>query len=175
MMWRGGPARGPQILVAFAGAGVLTYGSVRYVQWRAKVREVPAVFGPGWRRAVVTGAVAGAVFAAVGIAYLQKVHGLGLLDEAADQSNMAAGTPVGVWVLALAVLVAPLFEEFIFRSLIFGGLRRSMRFLPAAVANSAVFAIAHPPLAMLKGYPFSSPPPISPNFEAPPNANTRHH
>jgi ABC-2 type transport system permease protein len=53
------------------------------------------------------------------------------------------------WLVALAVVAAPLFEEFIFRGLIFNGLRRSMGALPAMLASAAIFAIVHPPASML--------------------------
>jgi len=54
-----------------------------------------------------------------------------------------------VWILPLAVLAAPLFEEFIFRGLIFGGLRRSMPLAAAMAASAAIFAVVHPPISML--------------------------
>jgi membrane protease YdiL (CAAX protease family) len=149
MHWQGQPAHGPQIVFAFSVAGALTYGSVRFTQWRARMREVPAVLGARWPRALRTGAAFGLVAAAMGIAYVQAVTGLGLIDDATDPAHAAGATPLGMWMLPLGVLAAPLFEEFIFRGLIFGGLRRSMRFLPAAVASAAVFAIVHPPVAML--------------------------
>ena len=53
------------------------------------------------------------------------------------------------WIPILAIAAAPLFEEFIFRGLIFGGLRRSMGALPAILASAAVFAIVHPPASMI--------------------------
>lgn len=146
LRWLGQPMHGPQVVVAFAAAGALTYGSVRYTQWRARMREVPAVLGAGWARAIAPGAAFGIAAAAIGIAYLQAVHGLGLLEEAPGE---AGAGPLGAWMLPLGVLAAPLFEEFIFRGLIFGGLRRSMHLLPAATASAAVFAIVHPPLSML--------------------------
>ena len=49
----------------------------------------------------------------------------------------------------LAVGAAPLCEEFIFRGLIFGGLRRSMGPRAAIVISAAIFAIIHPALSML--------------------------
>ena len=49
------------------------------------------------------------------------------------------------------VVAAPVFEEFIFRGLIFGGLRRSFGVWPATLASAAVFAIVHPPLAVTAG------------------------
>jgi len=47
------------------------------------------------------------------------------------------------------VLAAPLCEEFIFRGLIFGGLRRSMPAAQAIVISAAVFAAVHPALSLL--------------------------
>jgi ABC-2 type transport system permease protein len=54
-----------------------------------------------------------------------------------------------LWLGTLAVAAAPLFEEFIFRGLIFGGLRRSLGIVPATLASAAVFAIIHPPLSVV--------------------------
>jgi ABC-2 type transport system permease protein len=51
--------------------------------------------------------------------------------------------------LVLAVVAAPLCEEFIFRGLIYGGLRRSMSAPPAMLMSAAIFAVVHPPLSML--------------------------
>jgi membrane protease YdiL (CAAX protease family) len=46
------------------------------------------------------------------------------------------------------VLAAPIFEEFIFRGQVFGGLRRSLPAWQATAASAALFAVIHPPLAM---------------------------
>ena len=63
---------------------------------------------------------------------------------------------LGAWMLPLGVLAAPLFEEFIFRGLVFRGLRRSMRLLPAAVASAAAPPAAPPTAAPTKA-PVSPP------------------
>jgi ABC-2 type transport system permease protein len=49
----------------------------------------------------------------------------------------------------VAVAAAPVFEEFIFRGLIFGGLRRTLGLGLATVASAAIFAIVHPPLSVM--------------------------
>ncbi|MCX7704024.1 MAG: CPBP family intramembrane metalloprotease, partial [Planctomycetota bacterium] len=49
--------------------------------------------------------------------------------------------------LALAVLVAPFAEEFIFRTILFSAFRSHFRFLPSAVFSSLVFAALHPTVA----------------------------
>ncbi len=51
------------------------------------------------------------------------------------------------WLVAIigasAVLLAPVAEEIFFRGFLFGGLRRSMPFLPAALISGALFSLAH--------------------------------
>jgi len=42
-----------------------------------------------------------------------------------------------------------MFEEFIFRGLIYGGLRRSFGAVIAALASAAIFAIVHPPASVI--------------------------
>jgi len=54
------------------------------------------------------------------------------------------------WILiALAVVAAPLFEEFIFRGLVYRGLRRSFRTSTSVLASAVLFAIIHPPPSVL--------------------------
>ena len=55
----------------------------------------------------------------------------------------------GLWLLAAGVLAAPLCEEFLFRGLLQGGLRRSLPAWQAIGIAAALFAIVHPPAAML--------------------------
>jgi len=144
-----GALEGPDVLLAFVLAGAITFFCVRYSLWRVKAHDVPRVFGPRSARALAVGLAFGAGVAALGIAYLEVVGRLGLIAESERFARASGTVPQGRWLLLLGVLAAPLFEEFIFRGLIFGGLRRSMSVLPAAAASAAVFAIVHPPLAML--------------------------
>jgi membrane protease YdiL (CAAX protease family) len=51
--------------------------------------------------------------------------------------------------VALAVIAAPLFEEFIFRGLVFGGMRRSLGAAHSILFSAAIFAIVHPPVALV--------------------------
>jgi membrane protease YdiL (CAAX protease family) len=41
------------------------------------------------------------------------------------------------------VILAPVFEELVFRGLLFAILRRKFRFLPAALISAAIFGLAH--------------------------------
>ncbi len=48
------------------------------------------------------------------------------------------------WIFVLAVVAAPICEEFIFRALLYRGLRRSFGTWRAAIASALLFAIVHP-------------------------------
>ena len=49
----------------------------------------------------------------------------------------------------LAIVAAPLCEEFLFRGLIFKGLERSAGTILAVLGSAALFALVHPPIAVL--------------------------
>jgi membrane protease YdiL (CAAX protease family) len=51
------------------------------------------------------------------------------------------------WLLLLAVIAAPLCEEYIFRGLVFGGLERLWGFRRAALGSALIFAVVHPMLS----------------------------
>ncbi len=137
-------ATGFDVLVAFSVAGALTYGIMRLAFWRLKSEGVPRTFGRGSAYAVVLGALGGAAAAIAAILYLQLPLDL-YFPGAAQQIGKH---PVAL-IAILAVIAAPIFEEFIFRGLIFGGLRRSMGLLASVLASAAIFAIVHPPISVI--------------------------
>lgn len=142
-----------EVVMAFAGAGLLTYLLMRYSYWRNKTQGVPTVLGPPGGRAAAAGAALrwgcalGAAVAVAGLAYLYLLRHVDLGQGALPAVPLVKAARL--WLLALTVLAAPLCEEFIFRGLIFGGLRRSMGAWPAIFGSAAIFAVVHPPLAML--------------------------
>ncbi|PHV31314.1 CPBP family intramembrane metalloprotease domain-containing protein [Janthinobacterium sp. BJB312] len=130
------------LAIAFGAAGVLTYALLRLVYWRARTAGVPRI-GHGrepWRRGIA-GACAAALF---GIAYAA------LLPPSA--STLMQINSDGLWLLAVGVLAAPLCEEFLFRGLLQGGLRRSLPAWQAIGIAAALFALVHPPAAMLPAF-----------------------
>jgi len=151
MQWRAlQDAPGRVIVTAFTVAGVITVIALRIVHANTGARGVPRFFGEraSRGRAVRWGLAAGAVAAALGLAWILFLRATGLFhDEIAEA--VVEGRSLLAWVAVLAVLAAPPFEEFIFRGLVFGGLRRSMRLLPAALASAAIFALVHPPVAVV--------------------------
>lgn len=138
------------VTIAFAASGLLVYVLMRFVYWRSKTAGVPAILrGGDMKLTLGYGAMAAFIACAVGLAYLTGLQHSALWADMAKQSAASASTVSRGWLLALAVLAAPLCEEFIFRGLIYGGLRRSMSAMPAMAMSAAIFAVVHPPTSML--------------------------
>jgi len=84
----------------------------------------------------------------VGVVYLQVVTALDLFPETRQAVNLFEPT-LATMIAIMVIVAAPVFEEFIFRGLIFGGLRRSLNLPVAAIASAAIFAIVHPPASVI--------------------------
>jgi membrane protease YdiL (CAAX protease family) len=112
---------------------------------------VPARSGPRpavWRSlllGVAAGVLAGlfAVVYIAGILWLEVVPGLreGLASVPSPWADPG--------LFAFAVLAAPLFEEFLFRALVFQGMERSMRPAFAVLGSAAIFAVIHPAISVV--------------------------
>jgi membrane protease YdiL (CAAX protease family) len=128
--------------LAYAGAGLVACGVSIGGLWRFESGRKPRLFGEGIGRALLLGVAAGAAAGAVGVGaqWLLRNHG-GLTD--AEFGLLAGGDRYG-WVVALAVVAAPLCEEYIFRGLVFGGLERLWGFRRAALGSALLFAVVHP-------------------------------
>ena len=148
---------GPTLLLAYVGAGAVVTLLTLYVFWRLKV---PRLFeAVGFRspegsigRSLVVGPLAGLAAALAALAYLiaaQKIAPLReFMEESVKESGLLRQGGIG-WFQLLAVVAAPLFEEYLFRGLVYKGMRRSMKPALAIVASAAIFAIVHPPAGFL--------------------------
>lgn len=100
------------------------------------------VFGWG----VSMGLLAGAM----GMGYLSVREHFGWF--AAAPSSASAYDAQSWWTAAIMIVAAPVFEEYIFRGLLFGSLARSWAGRwggrAAVLVSAAVFALLHPPLAL---------------------------
>jgi len=143
----GGRVTGAAVLISFSIGGAITYALMRYVYARAKTEGVPRIVTEGGGTRPLLGVASGVVAGIFGLAYLYAIGSLGLLEDVTR--NNKSYMDLGLWVIPLGVIAAPIFEEFIFRGLIFGGLRRSFSFWPASLASAAIFAILHPALAIV--------------------------
>jgi len=132
------------MVIAFSIGGIVVYALMRLVYKLAKTCGVPAMFNGSVRAALAWGAGGGVLVAAVGMSYLILARQAGLLPDTGGAPQFDARL-----LFVLAVVAAPLCEEFIFRGLIFGGLRRSTGLVPSMLMSAALFAIVHPPVSMI--------------------------
>jgi ABC-2 type transport system permease protein len=128
------------MVIAFALAGLVVYCVMRLAYLLTKARDVPAMLSGSAAGALAWGAGGGLVAAGCGLVYLSGLRGMGWFDDAGALPQFDPR-----WLAVLAVVAAPLCEEFIFRGLIFGGLRRSIGLMPSILMSAALFAIMHPP------------------------------
>lgn len=137
------------VTIGFAIAGILValgciviFRRRRLADW-ARVCRLRA---PGarslWRDAVL-GAGVGLLLGAAGLGWIW------LLAHAGWRPPQAAVSLPLPWMLALAVVAAPLSEEFLFRGVLLRGLEASLRPAGAVVGCAVLFAIVHPPPAMV--------------------------
>jgi membrane protease YdiL (CAAX protease family) len=134
--------------IGFCVAGALTYGAVQLIYWRAHTTGVPRMLSDGVPGALRWGLIGGIAAALAGFLYIQLVWSMDLFP-ALRGSELLGDRSIPLWVVGLAILAAPVFEEFIFRGLIFGGLRRSLGLGTATLASAAIFAIVHPPISVI--------------------------
>ena len=139
-------APGDAFVFAFSIAGLMVYLIMRLVYLLLKTQDVPRMLAQHAGMAAALGIGAGLAAALLGIGYIAAVRAAGLFPEALAQGAGAFRLQL---LFALAVIAAPLAEEFIFRGLVFGGLRRSMGLAGSMIASAALFAIVHPPVSML--------------------------
>lgn len=138
-------------------AGALVAALSTHLFWRRGVAQIAAAVGlaPGRRtrhsllpEALFWGLVGGMAASVVAVWYLHAVAhspALHALREATQKMSIGrVQLDFGGWLAPLALLAAPLFEEYIFRGLIYRGMRRSLPVGAAIIGSSAVFAIVHP-------------------------------
>ena len=147
-------APGASLLFAFAGAGVLATVSTLLGFWSARLPKLLDTLGfrapaQGWPRAVLSGLFGGLAASAIAMGYLFIVQRVPFLRHVRDETVTLLGSDPSSrpWFAALAIVAAPLFEEFVFRGVLFCGFRRSLGAFRGALASAAVFAIVHPPIA----------------------------
>ncbi len=144
------------VTIAFATAGITVTLGCLYIFWRARVPDLLRTLGlraavgarHAYPRALAIGVTGAACASGAAWAYLRALdHFPGLRPDEADTLSSLPGAKI--WLALLAVVAAPLCEEFIFRGLVFGGLRRTLPVAWAMFASAAIFALVHPPASVL--------------------------
>ncbi|HEY3320653.1 MAG TPA: type II CAAX endopeptidase family protein [Planctomycetota bacterium] len=151
---------GAKVLIAFLSAGLLVTTLTLYIYWRAKVPRLWSTLGfcaakdgppASFLRSIATGVGCGLVASVFAVLYLWCLEHSDLLRALRDQTPrfLPRDDSSAWWLAGLAVFAAPLFEEYIFRGLVYRGMRSTMRPAVAILASAAIFAIVHPPISAL--------------------------
>jgi membrane protease YdiL (CAAX protease family) len=132
--------RDPIVLpLTYGLAAALTFLIMRTVFQLTHTQGLPRYFGAGSPLRVA--ALPSLLAAAGGVGWLLLLRHFGWFQD--DLKSSVA--VIAHWSMVLVLVVAdPLFEEFLFRGLIFGGLRRSRGVLISVLASAAIFAVLHP-------------------------------
>jgi membrane protease YdiL (CAAX protease family) len=145
-----------RILVpAYVGAGAVVVGFTLFMFWRARVVGVLSSVGLGGPRdgrpvrAVVIGVALGIAGGIVGFGYLLAIRNFPNIERYRMHAEELSLVVKGWWLVGLAVVAAPVFEEFIFRGLVYRGMRRSLPTRWSAAGSAAVFAICHPSISVV--------------------------
>jgi ABC-2 type transport system permease protein len=97
--------------------------------------------------AIALGVGSGVLAGLLALAYLWIARRLPALAggfEEAQNAVSSLDSDARRWMLLVAVLAAPVFEEFIFRGILYRGFRQSVRAPIAVAASALVFALVHP-------------------------------
>ncbi|MBA3709028.1 MAG: CPBP family intramembrane metalloprotease [Planctomycetes bacterium] len=149
---------GPAVTIAYGAAGLSVASFCMYLFWRLKIPDLGRMVGlrarAGMRapyaRAIGIGVVGGALTGGCAALYLGLIDRVPALHALRAEVVELTGSGDGRWWFAgLAVVAAPLCEEFIFRGLLFSGLRRTVPLAWAVFGSAAIFALVHPPMSVI--------------------------
>jgi ABC-2 type transport system permease protein len=135
---------GSSQVFASSVSAMLVYAIMRLVYWLTKTGDVPALLAKPARPTLVWAAAGGVTAAALGLGYVGIARYWQLLPNDGSHPELTLAL--------LAIVAAPLCEEFIFRGLIFGGLRRSAGLAPGMLMSATLYALVHPPLSMVPAF-----------------------
>lgn len=151
-----------QITFAYVGAGFLVAASTLFILWHQNIPGFWREMGLSRRgheaaSPTLAGNLLGAVAlgAVAGLGAILYVRVLDLFPQGqiwkqdAELSSFLSRAGRPFWICMLAIAAAPVFEEFLFRGLIFQGLRRSTGPALAVVGSAALFALVHPPISVI--------------------------
>ena len=159
MHWTSTMSAAEQITVGYALAGVMVGVAALAIFWTQGVsklwQQIGLVSQDGQplvpARILTQGAFWGAAAALGALGYVRVLNLVPQWQtwkqDAELSSFCRADQPL--WICALVIVAAPIVEEFIFRGLIFQGLRRSAGVAVAVVGSAALFALVHPPIAVI--------------------------
>jgi membrane protease YdiL (CAAX protease family) len=151
-----------QATVAYIIAGLVVGGAVFGIFWMQGVPDlwtetgVVRVAGDGKLWSVARGLMQGAAWGgAAALGAFVYLHALGwfpqwqVWKQDAELSSFITRAGQPLWICVLLIVAAPVLEEFLFRGLVFQGLRRTAGPVLAVLGSAALFALVHPPIAVI--------------------------
>ncbi len=135
---------GAQLLLDFAGAGLLTFAIMRAYFWKKRTENLPRFVGRSWPLSLGLGFALGLLGFGIAWIYQKQMLAHHWFGVEAEDFIRPSFNEVYVFLGLLAVVAAPFAEEFIFRGLIFQGLKRNFPMLWAAVGSALIFGCVHP-------------------------------
>jgi membrane protease YdiL (CAAX protease family) len=151
-----------QITFAYVLAGLIVAGLALFIFWRQDVPDLWKKIGFSRTKdqteslSLASGILRGMALGGIaGIGAIVYVRGLDFFPQGqiwkqdANLSSFLSRADRPLWICILAIVAAPLFEEFLFRGLIFQGLRRTTGPTLAILGSASLFALVHPPISVL--------------------------
>ncbi len=151
-----------QITFAYVFAGLTVSALALCIFWRQNIPDLWKRIGvsPGNDKTGTQSLGKGLVCAmalgsAAGIGAILYVRLLDIFPQGqiwkqdAELSSFLSRAGRPIWICMLAIVAAPLFEEFLFRGLIFQGLRRTTGPALAIFGSAILFAFVHPPISVI--------------------------
>jgi membrane protease YdiL (CAAX protease family) len=140
------------VSVAFFFAGAAVGTGAMFILNRAKVPNLSRTVGLGWptHSARFAPALCFALALGLSLGFAARLYAKTLDPALPMEFDPRLRNALGDvrWLVAMAVVGAPLFEELIFRGFFYGSLRRVWPRWAAALASAATFAACHPPVSI---------------------------
>ena len=133
------------LFLSYSGAGAIVFLSMWLYFWRKKTANLPAFYNEKWLQNGVLGLMTGIGLGVIGLGYIK----LNFIYHWFELPKEEFGADLMYGIVPLAVIAAPFFEEFIFRGLVFQGLKRSFPAAGAIIMSAVIFAVVHPPISFV--------------------------
>ena len=136
------------IAIATGLAGVVTFAVMRFFFWRTHTVDIPKLLLKPKLRFAFKAVIGGVACALLAFLYTKIGSHWVWLSKQLEKDSFKL-SQLTYWHFIAVCMMAPIFEEFLFRGLLFKGMRRSVGAPWAILGSAFVFAIVHPPESFL--------------------------
>jgi membrane protease YdiL (CAAX protease family) len=138
------------IFLSYLIAAFLTAGGALLILklQGVKISESLKIFSKGKTlESLLLGTAAGLTAGVMGILYLKELGTLHLIKTISKQVIAFHASPLNI--LLMVSVAAPLFEEVLFRGLIYNGLKKKLPIFASMIISSLIFAMIHPAASVI--------------------------